>query len=152
VRAKLLVLAGAIVVALATVVAVVVLRGGDEPGTRATQTRQPTRERTYAELAAANYRVLSEKQSTKLLRFAQAFHACMVRHVELGEPRVLPTKIVMAVPEGVATAKLVQLGIACGTKLGDPPPDASLQTRKHEVVLYLPKYCILDRKVVAGRA
>jgi hypothetical protein len=40
-----------------------------------------------------------------------------------------------------------QTGIRCGTKLGGPPPGASLQARKHAVVLYLPKYCLLDRKV-----
>jgi hypothetical protein len=33
--------------------------------------------------------------------------------------------------------------------IGDPPPDASFQLRGHAVILYLPKYCILDKKVVA---
>ena len=33
--------------------------------------------------------------------------------------------------------------------IGDPPSDSSFQIRGHTVILYLPKYCILDKKIVA---
>jgi hypothetical protein len=144
---KLALVAVTIALALAAAIAVAVLRSGGESHRQA-QPRQPHRQKTYAELVAANYKVLKPKQSRRLLRFAQAFHACLAKQVDLGEPRALPTRIVMALPADAARQRLIRLGLQCGTKLGDPPPGASLQIRKHAVVLYLPKYCILDRKTV----
>jgi hypothetical protein len=134
---------------LAAAIAAAVLWGGGRANRQA-QGQHPARQKTYAELAAANYKTLSPKQTRRLLRFAEAFHACMAKRLDLGQPQTSPTRIVMDLPAGVGLHTAVRLGIACGTKLGDPPPGASLQTRKHVIVLYLPKYCILDRKVVAG--
>jgi hypothetical protein len=40
---------------------------------------------------------------------------------------------------------------ACSAVLGDPPPGSSLVlTRAHSVELYLPKRCLLDRKVTSA--
>jgi len=42
---------------------------------------------------------------------------------------------------------VAQAGLECRPPLGPPPLGATLQMRKHVVLVYLPKYCILDRKV-----
>jgi hypothetical protein len=41
------------------------------------------------------------------------------------------------------------LSAGCAISIGDPPSDSSFQIRGHTVILYLPKYCILDKKIVA---
>lgn len=103
--------------------------------------------RTYQQLVAANYKVLRPKQTRRLLRFADAFRACMHAHVPLGKPRVLPTRILMSLPAGAAAAAVLRFTGRCGAKLGDPPPGSSLLLRKHAIVLFLPKRCLLDPKV-----
>jgi hypothetical protein len=40
----------------------------------------------------------------------------------------------------------------CGDALGGPPQGASLVLRGKAVELYLPKQCLLDRKVVASHS
>jgi len=110
---------------------------------------------SYAELVAANYRVLSGKQSRRLLRFADSFVACMAkRGIALGHPHPLVTKIVMALPPGVTAMSVATQSFACGDKLGGPPKGASLVQPKGEkaIELYLPKRCLLDRKVVEGQS
>jgi hypothetical protein len=110
---------------------------------------QADKKKTYAQLTAANYKILKPKQTTRLLRYADAAYACMSKHVDLGKPRPLRTKIVMSLPPGVTPAAVALLGARCAMTIGDPPRDASFQIRGHSVILYLPKYCILDNKVVA---
>lgn len=134
-------------------VAALVIRDGRQPDTRKAQKTQK-RERaagkkTVAQLTAANYKILKPKQTTRLLRYADAAYACMSKHIDLGKPRPLRTKIAMTLPPSATPAAVIQLGVRCATTIGDPPPDASFQVRGHAVILYLPKYCILDKKVVA---
>jgi hypothetical protein len=108
--------------------------------------------KTYAELAAANYRVLSAKQSRRLLAFADAYVACMAKKgVGLGRPQPQAKKIVMALPPGVSAMAALPQSVACGEALGDPPKGSSLVQRKSgkTIELYLPKRCLLDRKVAS---
>lgn len=131
----------------------VATRGGrpaqPSPGSQSEPAREPT---SYAELVAANYRVLTVAQTTRLLDFANAFRACMSRRgVEIGKPEPLNTKIELAVSSGAGREMLARLAVACGEALGGPPPGASLQTVQEEgpaIVVYLPKQCLLDLKVV----
>jgi hypothetical protein len=102
--------------------------------------------KTYAELVAANYKILKPAQTKKLLAYADAFYDCLSKQIDIGAPKPSPTKIVMALPRGAKPAAVARLGIRCAIKIGDPPRNASLQVRPHAEVLYLPKYCILDRK------
>jgi hypothetical protein len=109
--------------------------------------------RTYAELVAANYKVLSPAQSQRLIRFADEFAACVVRKgIALGAPKPSPTKIVMRIPVGVTRTRFEQVTIACAESLGGPPKDASLVQPKsgQTIELYLPKRCLLDRKTASG--
>jgi len=147
-----------VVVALA--VALVVQRGQD-PG-RAAQPRQRAsaprelRLESYARAVAANYKVLSPRQSRRLLAYARSLSACLRRHgVAVGAPRVTPTRIRLTVSRGQERAEVLAQGVACGEALGGPPPGASQQFRPaaHAILIYLPKYCLLDPKVardVAG--
>jgi hypothetical protein len=146
--------AAAAILALAAAVTALALRDHGSPRNDRGSARKAAlpspHAKSYAELVAANYKVLKPKQTRRLLRFAEAIHACMAKRIALGPPRPLPTRIVMALPANAVLQHVAELGLQCGTKLGDPPKDASLQTRKHAVVLYLPKYCILDRKVATA--
>jgi hypothetical protein len=108
----------------------------------------PAGKKTYAQLAAANYKILKPTQTTRLLRYADAAYSCMSKRLHLGRPRPLETKIVMALPPGATPRAVAQLGTSCARSIGDPPSDSSFQVRAHAVILYLPKYCILDKKVV----
>jgi hypothetical protein len=122
-------------------------------------TTQPsaTGSKSYAALVAANYKVLTRRQTRRLLRFADAFYTCMTeRGTRLGRPMPLNTKIVLAIPPRINRQRLGRLVISCGDALGGPPADASLQSQQSggsdAVELYLPKRCLLDRKVVSGRS
>jgi len=110
--------------------------------------------KTYQQLAAANYRTLTPKQSTRLLRFATAFRSCMAgRGVELTAPDPHPTKILLHVTTKPIPATIGQATVACGDRLGGPPPSSSLQTPGWQtglIVLYLPKQCLLDPTVTSG--
>ena len=106
-----------------------------------------TTARTYAQLAAANYKVLSPARSWSLLAFATAFRACAVRRgIALGEPRPSHTRITMRLAGSVDRQRLVRVVDVCGDALGGPPLDSSLQYRPsaHAMLLYLPKWCLLD--------
>jgi hypothetical protein len=134
------------------VAALVVDQGGHPKIGKAQKAPKPQRaagRKTLAQLTAANYKILKPKQTARLLRYADAAYACMSKQLDLGKPRPLRTKIVMTLPPGAKAAAVLQLGLRCAMAIGDPPPDASFQLRGHAVILYLPKYCILDKKVVA---
>jgi hypothetical protein len=119
-------------------------------GNRRAAKPKPSAPKTYQQLVAANYKVLQPRQSRRLLRFAEGFRACMVAHVPLEEPQVLPTRILLPLPAGADSASVLPFTPRCGAKLGDPPPGSSLLVRKHAIVLFLPKRCLLDPKVVRG--
>jgi hypothetical protein len=118
-----------------------------EPG----RTVQATREKTYAELVAANYKVLKPTQTQRLLAYANAAYACLSKQLAIGKPKPSPTKIVMALPPGANGFAVARLGIKCSKSIGDPPDHSTFQIRGHNVILYLPKYCILDKKTVQRR-
>ena len=116
----------------------------------------PVDEKSYAELVAENYVLLSRAESQRLVRFAAAFRNCVAKHgVRVGAPHVAKTRITMAVPAGTDRSRLNRLGGVCGTALGGPPKGSSLQTQQrygntNAVVLYLPRRCLIDPKVAAS--
>lgn len=110
-----------------------------------------TDQATYARLVAANYKILSAAQSQRLLRFARAEHDCLAAHsVAVGEPQAWPTRIVMSLPTGSSLRAVGKAGLACARAAGDPPAGSALQLRPGQVLVYLPKYCVLDRKTVSS--
>lgn len=147
------VVALALALALAGGVAALAMHHGGKANSRKAQnTPKPERaaaKKTYAQLTAANYKILKPKQTSRLLRYADAAFSCMSKQLDLGRPQPLRTKIVMTLPSGATPRAVARLSARCAMKIGDPPPNASFQVRGHAVILYLPKYCILDKKVVA---
>jgi hypothetical protein len=113
-----------------------------------------TTAKTYQQLAAANYRTLTRKQSARLFRFATAFRSCMAgRGIELTAPVAEVTKIVLRVATKPIPQTIPEATVACGDRLGGPPPGSALQTPRWQsgvLVLYLPKRCLLDPDVTSG--
>lgn len=146
----------AIAVAVAGGVAALAMNhGGEADARKAQKIWKPGKKKTYAQLTAANYKILKPTQTTRLLEYADAAYSCMSKRLDLGRPRPLRTKIVMALPPGATPRAVAELSASCAMSIGDPPSSSSFQVRGHAVILYLPKYCILDKKVVAlnrGRA
>jgi hypothetical protein len=131
-------------VPLALVLGVVALRAGDD-GT-------PSRG-TYDQLVAKNYRVLTRAQSRTLVEYAGRVHGCLAVHGGSGVARPVPsaTRITMRAP-GRSARELVSLMTSCDATVGPPPANSSLQARPGEIVLYLPKQCLLDPAQVAGES
>lgn len=113
---------------------------------------QASGKKTYAQLVAANYKILKPQQSARLLRYADAAFACMSQDLELGDPRTSPTKIVMTLPPGTKPFAVIRSMGKCAAGIGDPPAGSSFQLRGQAVIVYLPKYCILDKKTIARAA
>ena len=108
--------------------------------------------KNYAQLVAANYRILKRDQSARLLRYADAAFACMSQDLDLEKPLASPTKIVMTLPPGTKPFAVIRSMGRCAKRIGDPPAGSSFQLRGQSVILYLPKYCILDKKTIARTA
>jgi len=105
---------------------------------------------SYAEAAAANYKVLSPRQSRRLIAFAGGLAACLrKRGIEIGAPKASRTRIELALPGGARRRVVLSRATACGDLLGGPPPGASVQFRPtvNAILVYLPKYCLLDPNV-----
>jgi hypothetical protein len=112
--------------------------------------------KSYAELVAGNYRVLSLAESERLVRFAAAFSSCLGKHgMRVGAPRPTKTKITMVIPRSTNRVRLNRVGPVCGDALGGPPRGSSLQTMQRfgntrAVVLYVPRQCLLDPKIATS--
>lgn len=94
---------------------------------------------------------LTASESNRLVRWAETFRACMVdRGIALGPLEKSETQIRMTLPASVAVKRVVAETNVCGERQGGPPHRSSLQYRPGEIVLYLPKRCLLDEKVAAS--
>ena len=96
---------------------------------------------------------LSRAESLRLVDWAARFRSCMGRRgVVLGAPVAHPKQIDLAFVRVPGRAALLRDVPACGDALGEPPRRSSLQLRPGKLVLYLPKRCLLDKRVVSGQA
>ena len=96
---------------------------------------------------------LSRAESLRLVDWAARFRSCMVRRgVVLGAPVAHPKQIDLAFVRVPARPVLMREVATCGDSLGEPPRRSSLQLRPGKLVLYLPKRCLLDKRVVSGQA
>jgi hypothetical protein len=156
-RGKAFVLsAAAIVLAGAGAGVLLATHGGNEravstSGAMPGKASQASGKKTYAQLVAANYKILKPQESARLLRYADAAFACISQDLELGDPRTSPTKIVMTLPSGTKPFAVIRSMGKCATRIGDPPAGSSFQLRGQAVIVYLPNYCILDKKTIAQK-
>jgi len=96
-RRRVRVLAASVVaLALAGAVVGLVARHEGRTPTRSHIVQAAAKKKSYAQLVAGNYKVLTPKRTTRLLRFADAAYACLSKQLDLGKPRPQRTKIVMA--------------------------------------------------------
>jgi hypothetical protein len=122
------------VVIVASAVAFIVVATADK-----TAQRRPT----LAELASKNYRELSPSQSHRLVLYAQAEYRCLVKNgANVTKPIPSPTRITMRVPDKTAR-EIVNLQMQCDPEVGPPPAKATLQARMDQILVYLPKWCLL---------
>jgi hypothetical protein len=143
----------ALVLTVAGVVGYVAARHGADKQERSHEAAPAiAAKQSEAQLAGANYKVLTPGKTRRLLRYADAAYACLSKELDIGKPRSLQTKIVIALPAGVTPAAVAQLSLKCAATIGDPPKDSSFQVRGEAVILYLPKYCLLDPKVDRAKA
>jgi hypothetical protein len=99
----------------------------------------------------SNQIVLTRKQSERLVSYAGAIRACLVRTgVDAARPRVTRRQISLAVSGESSRREVVRAGLACAGRVGDPPSSASLQAWADRIVLYVPKQCLIDPNVVRG--
>jgi hypothetical protein len=99
----------------------------------------------------SNQRRLTRAQSLKLVAWATSFRQCMVAAgTELGQLVKDETEIAMQLPESVEVGSLLRQTETCAERQGGPPRRASLQYQPAEIVLYLPKQCLLDKKVASS--
>jgi hypothetical protein len=101
------------------------------------------RPQTLRKLVAKNYRELSASQSQHLVLYARAEYRCLVRNgAKVTEPVSWPTRITMHVPNKTAR-EIVKLQMQCDHEVGPPPANATLQARAEQILVYLPKWCLL---------
>ena len=116
--------------------------------TRHSDTSRPS----LAQLAATNYRTLSVGESRKLLRYAQDEYRCLVSHAAPVSPPVASSTRITMRAAGRTAPELARLITICAADVGPPPRGASLQARSGQVLVYLPKRCLLNpSELSAGR-
>ena len=101
--------------------------------------------------SSSNERTLTQTQSVHLVRWATTYRGCMSsRGWRLGELKKAPTHLSMALPSGVEVSEMLRDSFSCGDAQGGPPAKSSLQFRARKILLYLPKQCLLDPKIVSS--
>ena len=146
-RRTALVFAAAALVGVGVAAAVVAGRGGGSPAAEPSSTRAAAGTAT----PVSNQIRLSHAESARLVDWAERLRACVSRRgVVLGAPVPHETEIDLAIRRGPTGQALLMRVVACGDALGEPPRRSSLQLRGRKYVLYLPKRCLLDKRVVRG--
>jgi hypothetical protein len=139
---------------LGAAAAVIVTRDDARPTPRQASAAKATpRQASTAKATPIDNRFrLSRAESLRLVDWAERFRSCMGRRgVVLGAPVAHPKEIDLAIVRAPARPTLLREVPACGDGLGGPPRRSSLQLRPRKLVLYLPKQCLLDKRVINGK-
>jgi hypothetical protein len=146
-RRTALLFAAAAALGLGAAAAVVATRDDARPAPR-----QASRQASTAKATPIDNRFrLSHAESLRLVGWAERFRSCMGgRGIVLGAPVAHPKQIDLAYVRVPGQATLLREVATCGDGLGEPPRRSSLQLRPGKLVLYLPKQCLLDKRVVNG--
>jgi hypothetical protein len=111
----------------------------------------PTASTRSSTQADSNQFRLTAAQSARLVAWAETFRSCVLgKGIALGALEKSETQIRMALSPSVDVDDLLAKTTTCGDRQGGPPHRSSLQYRPGEIVLYLPKQCLLDKKVAAS--
>ena len=146
-RRTALFFAAAALVGVGVAAAVIASRDGGPAATPSSTAAAPAAKAT----PVSNQIRLSHAESVRLLDWAERLRSCVSRRgVVLGAPVPHEAEIDMAIRRGPTGHALLMRVVACGDALGEPPRKSSLQLRGRRLVLYLPKRCLLDKKVERG--
>jgi hypothetical protein len=96
----------------------------------------------------SNQTVLTARQSQRLVDYSAALGSCLRRNgLAVSRPHATRKQIALSVEGASSQRQVVLAGFACAKSLGDPPSFSSLQGFKDEIVLYVPKQCLIDKDV-----
>ena len=149
-RRTALLFAAAAAIGVGAAAAVIATRDGARPAPRQAS---PAKAAPAKATPVDNRFRLSRAESERLVAWANRFRSCMARRgVVLAAPVAHPKQIDLRIVRAPARPALMRSVPACGDALGEPPRRSSLQLRPGKLVLYLPKRCLLDKRVVSGQA
>jgi hypothetical protein len=122
------------------------------PAQEGTRDTRSAGEANTAPQDSSNERRLSYEESIRLVRWATAFRSCLLAEgLHVGPLVTSETRIETKLPASLSASDVLPLTETCGSRQGGPPPRASLQYRPpSQIVLYLPKQCVLDTKVTTS--
>ena len=80
--------------------------------------------------------------------WAVRLRACVARRgVVLAPPVAHEKEIDLAIVRAPARPAMMRRVVVCGDALGQPPRRSSLQLHGKKYILYLPRRCLLDKRV-----
>ena len=124
---------------------------GHSPSASRPTASTPTASAQSSTQSDSNQIRLTAAESARLVAWAETFRSCMLAEgISLGGLEKSETQIRMALSASIDIDKLLAKTATCGDRQGGPPHRSSLQYRPGEIVLYLPKQCLLDKKVAAS--
>ena len=145
-RRTALLFAAAAALGVGVAVALVATRGGSPPAR--THAAAPAAKATFA----SNQVRLSHAESLRLVGWAARLRTCVARRgVVLAPPVAHEKEIDLAIVRAPGRSAMMRRVVACGDALGAPPRRSSLQLHDGKYVLYLPRQCLLDKRVINGR-
>jgi hypothetical protein len=151
-RTALLFFAAAAAIGVGAAAAVIATRDDPTPAPRRASPAKAQASPAKATPVDNRFR-LSRAESERLVDWATRFRSCMGRRgVVLGKPVAHPKQIDLAIIRAPARSALMRSVPICGDALGEPPRRSSLQLRPSKLVLFLPRRCLLDKRVVSGQA
>ena len=141
-RRRALLFAAAAAFGVGAAAALIATRGGSSP--TQTHAAAPAAKATFA----SNQIRLSHAESVRLVGWAVRLRACVARRgVVLAAPVAHAKEIDLEIVRAPDRRAMMRSVVACGDALGEPPRRSSLQLRPGKLVLYLPRRCLLDKKV-----
>jgi hypothetical protein len=147
-RRRALLFAAAAAIGVGGATALVATRGGSPPTRQPKPAASAAKPRPAKPTLASNQIRLSHAESLRLVGWAVDLRACVARRgVVLAPPVAHEKEIDLAIVRAPARSAMMRSVIACGDALGEPPRRSSLQLHDGKLILYLPRRCLLDKRV-----
>jgi hypothetical protein len=147
-RRTALLFAAAAAIGVGGATALVATRGGSPPTRQPKPAASAAKPRPAKPTLASNQIRLSHAESLRLVGWAVSLRTCVVRRgVVLAAPVAHEKEIDLAIVRAPARPAMMRAVVTCGDALGQPPRRSSLQLHGKKLILYLPRRCLLDKRV-----
>ena len=147
-RRTALLFAAAAAIGVGGATALVATRGGSPPTRQPKPAASAAKPKPAKPTLASNQIRLSHAESLRLVGWAVSLRACLARRgVVLAAPVAHEKEIDLAIVRSPGRSAMMRTVIACGDALGEPPRRSSLQLHDGKLILYLPRRCLLDKRV-----